>query len=206
MSFSWAMSAFSAILLLSSAQDQTRTYTLEDALQICAKVKNPTDRLACFEGLARSASPDAAASAEAENDESVPEAPVIAPAPRMAEPGSDDQPAPDSPVASDDAEQTESRYVIMRAEDYEKEQREAEKRSKPKRAPYDAVVLRAWEYANGEYYIALTNGQIWKSQARDKPRRVEDGEEVRLRPGMVGGWFMQFKTLKRPTTKVKLVE
>ena len=74
------------------------------------------------------------------------------------------------------------------------------------RQGYDAVVLRAWQSGNGDYYIALTNGEIWKSDTRDKPRPVKDGEAVVLRPGAIGSWFMEFKTLKRPTVRVSLLE
>ena len=56
------------------------------------------------------------------------------------------------------------------------------------------------------HFIALTNGEIWKSEAHEKPRPVKDSEEVHLSPGAVGGWFMEFKTLKRPALKVSRVQ
>ena len=74
------------------------------------------------------------------------------------------------------------------------------------RQGYDAVVLRAWQSGSGDYYSALTNGEIWKSDSRDKPRPVKDGEAVELRPGAVGSWFMEFKTLQRPAIRVSLLE
>jgi hypothetical protein len=182
-----------AVLLLAglqvaSAQTQTKTYALEDALQICARVQDATDRLACFEGLARRAAPDASDKVAERADERAPVVPVIAPAPQGA------------------GEDSKSRYVVMRADDYEKEKSTAGEPVTRTREMYDAVVLRAWRYGNGEYHIALTNGEIWKSQASDNPRPVKDGEEVELHPGAVGSWFMQFKTIKRPTIRVKLVE
>ena len=66
--------------------------------------------------------------------------------------------------------------------------------------------MREWKYGLGDYYIALTNGEIWKNEAHDKGRPIKDGEKVELRPGAVGSWFMEFKTLKRPAIRVSLVK
>lgn len=154
------------------AQSQTETYTVEEALRICARVKDPADRLACFEELARSAAPDARS----------------------------DKPAQGAEAAA----AGKSRYVVFRAEEHAKEGRTAGEPEKRRREPYGAVVLRGWARGDGEYFIALANGEVWKSQAQDRPRPVRDGEEVTLKPGGMGGWFMEFKTLRRPTIKVTL--
>lgn len=82
----------------------------------------------------------------------------------------------------------------------------AEEQGDQSRQGYGAVVLRAWQSGTGDYYIALKNGEIWKSDSRDKPRPVKDGEAVELRPGAVGSWFMEFKTLQRPAIRVSLLE
>ncbi|MBS0363540.1 MAG: hypothetical protein JSR98_19365 [Proteobacteria bacterium] len=84
--------------------------------------------------------------------------------------------------------------------------RKADDSGDPARQGYEAVVLRAWQSGSGDYYIALTNGEIWKSETRDKPRPVKEGESVQLRPGAIGSWFMEFKTLQRPAIRVNLLE
>ncbi len=203
MSFSGLVSVVFAMNLAFFAQQEADTYTLEDALQICARVKDPTDRLACFEGLARSAAPDATQAQSAADAEPARDAPESAPPPQVAEETPPQSQTPAPAASSGDAG---ARYVIMRADEYEDEKRAIQKQPKPPREPYEATVLRAWEYANGDFYIALTNGEIWKNMARATPRRIEDGEIIRLRPGVVGGWFMQFTTKSRPTIKVKKVE
>ncbi|MBS0331991.1 MAG: hypothetical protein JSS35_04435, partial [Proteobacteria bacterium] len=84
--------------------------------------------------------------------------------------------------------------------------RKAEEGGDQAREGYEAVVLRAWQSGNGDYFIALTNGEIWKSDARDKPRPLKDGEKVELRPGAIGSWFMEFKTIQRPAIRVSLLD
>jgi len=187
MGFSLVISASSVALLLASAQEKPKTYTLEDALQICARVQNSTDRLACFEGLAKSSAPDAKKGSEATTG------------------GASDAPAVASTAQSSD-EQRRPRFVIMRAEDYKNEKHKGAVESNPTRKVYEATVLHAWKYGISDYYIVLTNGEIWKNEAHDKGRPVKDGEKVELNPGAVGSWFMQFKTLKRPTIRVSLVK
>lgn len=177
----------SAVLLLAGAQQaEAKTPTLREALQICAPGQDPSERLACLEGLAKSSAADAPSQTTASTDETPSKAPVAAPEPRA---------VPKAPVTA--SEQQAARKEARRR---------VEEGSDRTRGTYDAVVLRAWEYATGDYYIALTNGEVWKSQAPDKVRPVKDHEEVELRPGAVGGWFMAFKTLKRPTIRVSLVQ
>ena len=113
MGFRRVTAAASAILLLAGAQvanarAETKTYTLEDALQVCLRVPSPTDRLACFEALARSSAPDASKTALGA-EKAVPEALAIAPKPQVS------------------GENDKSRYVVMRADDYKKEKRKTEK-------------------------------------------------------------------------------
>lgn len=156
------------ILLLARPQAEAKTPPLEDTLRICARIRNPTERLACFDELARASASDAGGQAATK---AAPVAPATTAAPRTA---------------------TEN-------------WRKHEKGSGQTREPYAAVVTRAWESSAGDYYIALANGETWKSAAYAKVRPVKAQEEVELTPGAIGGWFMQFKTLKRPTIKVELV-
>jgi hypothetical protein len=189
MGFSGTFSAASALLLLAGPQAEPRTYSLKDALQICSHVQNPVDRLACLEGLARSSPPEAREDAASGKGESPPRAPATASEQRVA------------PTATAPATASAQRA----AEKEERRRLEAERHDQA-RKPYDAVVMRAWGYSTGAYYIALTNGEIWKVDAGDKVRPVKDSEVVELRPGLVGSWFMQFKSLKRPMIRVNLVE
>lgn len=172
MGFSGTISAAAAILLFGGAHAD-KAGALQDALQVCLRVPEPADRLACFEGVARSSAP--AANGQAAK-------------------------GPDQTFAKPPTTASEQRAATK------EKRRRAESRGDEAREAYDAVVLRAWEYGNGEYYIALTNGEIWKCEARDKGRPVKDREQVELRPGAMGAWFMSFKTLKRPTIRVSLVE
>jgi hypothetical protein len=84
--------------------------------------------------------------------------------------------------------------------------RQAEEQGDQTRHAYNAVVLRAWRSGIGDYYIALTNGEVWKNEGRGELRPVKDGEAVELKPGSIGSWFMEFKTLKRPAIRVGLVQ
>jgi hypothetical protein len=187
----------SGVLLLTclstaGAQTETRTYALKDALQVCARVQDASDRLACFEQLAQTAASDANDHKPNGIDGAPAPEPVTATGSKRAPKHSDDK--------------SSSRYVVMRAEDYEEKTREAAPPDKATRTAYEATVLRAREYGNGEYQVALTNGEIWKSQARAIPRPVKDGEKVELQPGAIGSWFMRFKTLKRPAIQVTRIE
>jgi hypothetical protein len=192
------ISVASAFLLLAAPPPATK---LEDALQICARIQNPTDRLACFEGLAKSSAPDASGTGSTSAGQTAPNPPVTASeqrAARKAKAGT----ASEQRAAKKAKAQTASE---QRAASRER-QRQAKAEDLGERQAYDAVVRHAWEYSTGDYYVALTNGEIWKSEAQDKGRPVNDGETVELRPGFAGSWFMNFKTITRPALRVRLVE
>ncbi|MFT3723321.1 MAG: hypothetical protein QM773_07005 [Hyphomonadaceae bacterium] len=169
------------------AQNETKTYALEEALQVCARVSDATARLSCFEELARN----------------------VAPKPAI-EPSASSRASADTPTGKAETlapdKESKSRFVVMRADEFEKEKSRNDRPADKPRTTYEATVLRAWQYGNGEYHIALANGEIWKSQARDSPRPVKEGEKVELQPGAVGSWFMHFKTLKRPAIRVTRLE
>ncbi len=112
------------------------------------------------------------------------------PAPKAAAPAADKTPVTAS----------EQRAVVKAR------RRKGDEQGDQARQGYGAIVLRAWQSGNGDYFIALTNGEIWKSETRDKPRPVKDGEAVQLRPGAIGSWFMEFKTVQRPPIRVTLLE
>lgn len=172
-----------------AAQDETRTYALGEALQVCARVSEPAARLSCFEELARNAAPATAAS-------------PLSPTGSQALTGASINPPADRATE----EENTSRFIVMRADEFEKEKNKVNGPAERPREPYEATVLRAWRHGNGEYQIALGNGEIWKNQATDVPRPIKDGETVELQPGALGGWFMHFKTLKRPAIRVTRVE
>ena len=168
-----------AILLLAGTQARANTSRLQDALQTCALVPNPTDRLTCVDGLAKSTASDTA--------DNGPTTGAI-------------EPATKEPVTA--SEQRAARKEKRRAA----EQRRVRDPNERVRSTYNGVVLRAWANSAGDYYVALTNGEIWKINDHEQVRPVKDGEAVALSPGAVGGWFMQFKTIKRPTIRVLLVD
>ena len=168
-----------AILLLAGAQAKANTSRLQDALQACALVPNPTDRLTCFDGLAKSTASDTAQNGLTTG--------AIEPTTKV-------------PVTA--SEQRAARHEKRQVA----EQRRAKDPNDRARSTYNGVVLRAWANGAGNYYVALTNGEIWKSDDHEQVRPVKDGEAVALSPGAVGGWFMQFKTIRRPTIRVLLVD
>jgi hypothetical protein len=168
-----------ATLLLAGTQAKANTSRLKDALQTCALILNSTDRLTCFDGLAKSTASDTA--------QSGPAAGVI-------------EPATKEPVTA--SEQRAARKEKRRAA----EQRRIRDPNERVRSTYNGVVLRAWANGSSNYYVALTNGEVWKSDDHEQVRPVKDGEAVTLSPGAVGSWFMQFKTIKRPTIRVLLVD
>jgi hypothetical protein len=194
------ISAASALwLLLAGAPGASKeAHTLQDALQICARIQDPTDRLACFEGLARSTAPDAAgAGASAEQARSM--GPATATEQRAAK----------KARAANASEQRAARQAAQKTASQQRaaaKERRRQAETDSQRRPYDAVVMRAWQYVSGDYYIALTNGEIWKSQGQDGGRPVKDGEAVELHPGFAGSWFIEFRTVKRPALRVQLVE
>lgn len=202
MGISGTISVAAAVLLFAGAQADTKTHTLQDALQICARIQNPSDRLACFEGLAKSADPAAGGDVARGGEQTVSKTPNAAHAPEAPKSASEQRAAKAQTASEQRAAKAQTASEQRAA--VKEQRRKAAEDNKP--TTYDAVVMRAWQSANGAYYIALTNGEIWKSQARDTGRPVKDQEAVALSPGAVGSWFMQFKTQKRPAIRVSLVE
>lgn len=193
------MAAATVVLLAGAPGDSKETHTLQDALQICARIQNPTDRLACFEGLAKSTGPEATANGSPGTDQA---AAPRTPSSATGQGAAGARTASERRVANKAAARTASeqrRAVKAR-------QRQAKAEGDGDREGYDAVVMRAWAYQGGEQYVALTNGEIWKSEGQDFGRPIRDGEAVELHPGFAGSWFLQFKSVKRPGIRVKLVE
>ena len=175
----FALSACLAVLCAIPPARAQDDLSVEEILQICAKIEAATERLACFEDLARVAAP--------ETSEALPPKPTAdAETPKVQK--------PDSAQSEEVAPAKKSRpqrYVIKRAEDYEKEK--AERAKPPKREAYVATVLKAWALVNGDFYIALTNGEIWKKNDPVRPRPIKQGENVRITPAFMGGWIVKFE-------------
>ena len=201
--------------------------TLEETLQLCAKIEDSTDRLSCFEGLAAAASKEGPGPSNTNTFKTSPRSS----SPESVENKSDEVPANatlpqtggDAAVAigkndADDATQQNEtseaapaerqEFIILRADQFEEEKKKAARSASvnpPKRDAFEAVVLKAWRFsATDEQYIALRNGQIWKKTDRLRGRSIRTDAKVKLEPGVAGGWLMKFED-KRPALRVRLV-
>jgi len=193
------IAAASALFLLAGAPgDSKETHTIQDALQICARIQTPADRLACFEGLAKANPPEAATGGA---DQTAQKAPQTASELKTAK-KAEARTASEQKAARKAAAKTASEQRATARE----RQRLAKAETDSNRDGYDAVVMRAWQQVSGNYYVALTNGEVWKGDGVEGGRPVKDGEAVLMHPGFAGSWFMQFKTVKRPAVRVQLVE
>lgn len=199
MGFTRTIWAASAVLALSATHAEAKS--LKQELAICSRIQSPTDRLACFDRLAKTPTSDADAPQAQAGDGTASRAPKTATEQRAAK--REARVAPPPPTAAA-APSTQVAARPPTASEQRSERRRRAEQAKPE--AYDAVVLHAWENAAGDYFIALTNGEVWKSGAHDRGRPVKDREAVALDPGAVGSWFMQFKTTKRPAIRVTLVE
>lgn len=230
MSFSLLISSLAIVSMAQSTQPMS----LEQTLQICARIQNPVDRLACFEGLAAAAkdtgaadgenaaqpfvldkagSPDQGAGktagnpAEGGDSDAKSRETVQSVEKPISETGEAAAPADDQVERAGD--KSESTFVIMRTDQLEEEKKKAANAARLKKIkpePFSAKVLKAWRYsATDEQYIALENGQIWKKTDRKRGRTIKNGLEVSLEPGRAGGWLMKFND-RRPALRVRLVK
>lgn len=195
-------------LSLSGNLQQDEGVTVQEALQICNRIKKARDRLDCFEGLASAASGQKSSNAAKRDDNSD----------RVAsEEGStndqkdNERQASDADLKDDNDKNTappvklaepkdednaeEPRFVILSKE--EADERLDKRTKKQKRQAYEATVRKVWTNGERKLFILLNNGEIWKQNETGSPRKPKVGDTVKLRPAGFGGWFVKLPRVSR---------
>jgi hypothetical protein len=162
--------------------------TIEEALQFCAAFTDGSERLACFEALAKSAEGKKAARApmaetespidEPDISQNIADAPPSTTGNALAAPAGIKKPVPEDAGSS----ASETRFTFMRSNDAEQKRKKREK--------YELAVYRAWRNPLGELRIAFTNGEIWAQTGDGTRYTPETGETVVFKPGLFGGWTL----------------
>lgn len=151
----------------------------------CAKVRDDTDRLACYD--AEFGKPERAATAAA--------LPPPAPAPASAPAAVPAPPAVKAPPV-----QPEARTERSAASD-------APARSMEREAPreqFTAVVAEARASGRGIHTVTLADGQVWRQLEPDSAVEIKAGDSVTIRPAALGSFMLVTKAGVR--TRVRLVQ
>ena len=151
-------------------------YNFRDAFIVCAQISDNSQRLHCFDDLARaSGAADRTALA------------TVTPPPLASEQEPTTVAAP--PEAG--AQETERRYVILSSDDPRAKQDPRNVRYERPDA-YEAAVAAARLGPYKELLIKLDNGEVWKQiWPNRKLKTPAVGAKVSLERGLGGGWFMQ---------------
>ncbi len=194
-----------ALAAISAAAAQ-ETVSIEEALQICNRIKGERDRLDCFEGLARAADPESK-----EGDASVKEGPVtiIKPAPAEgtrpeATPTSPEKPSTRSQTAADRDQAEDSaapaaprrdseQRVIILTEEQAKERLRGPLTPREKGERYEAKVRKAWFNGERKLFVLLDNGELWKQSQSKRPTLPKPGDPVSLKKSAFGSWFVRLR-------------
>ena len=177
--------------------------TVEEALQICAGVKNERDRLDCFEGLAAAANPNQ--DPVAANDSNDPPTTEQAEVERSAEEQPDSDPNPILPPIADskEGEKKSQQFVILPAEEAE-ERLEQPKSPGQKRKAYTSTIRKSWLNGERKLLTLFDTGEVYKQLDSKQVTLPSAGTEIELRPGLVGGWFVEVKK-NYPAIKMSLI-
>ncbi|MEL7488756.1 MAG: hypothetical protein AAGJ87_16260, partial [Pseudomonadota bacterium] len=73
-----------------------------------------------------------------------------------------------------------------------------------KRKKYSSVVRQAWFNAENRLFMLLSTGEVYKQIGSKQPTLPKPGDEVELRPGAIGGWFVETKK-GYPSVKMSLI-
>ncbi len=216
-----------AVSPVGAAAQTGEPVTIEEALQICAGVKKERDRLDCFEGLAAAAREDGSSGETADategaerpsadageidageaaaapvddagdfvGDEIVPVEP-----PRSADSEQTiDEPKPTTPgIAADPDPEPRQRFVILPADEAEERLSEP-KTPGQKRERYRAKVRKAWRNGEERLFVLLETGEVYKQTDSNRAITPDPGDEIELRPSMIGGWFVEIRDGYRST-------
>lgn len=169
--------------------EEIENLSVTEALRLCAAFEEKDEKLACFEALASTVAPSSqSADAEAATDgsetsETVPDAPSAA---ATAASSATPEENATRPLAEDES------LTFVRTTKSERERKRAEKERK-KRKKHTLTVYRAWRNGVGELRIAFTNGEIWRQSGKGTSYDPQSGEEVVMKPGLMGGWTVSMK-------------
>ncbi len=182
-----AKSLFSALLAASfifgatAWAEEIEDLSVTDALRLCAAFDDKDERLACFEALAAVAAPPELADADPNAPTTEDAAPPVT--------------APSASVEADSPEKSAVRpleddesLTFVRTKKGDKKERHAKKEKKRKRERYTLTVYKSWRNGLGELRIAFTNGEIWRQTGRGTRHDPQRGDEVVMKPGLLGGW------------------
>jgi hypothetical protein len=151
-------------------------YNFRDAFLVCAEIDDSSQRLHCFDDLAR-ASGAADRRAQA----------TVTPPPLASEQESRTVAAPPQAVT----QENERRYVILSSDDPRAKQ-DPRKVRYERPDTYEAAVAAARLGPYKELMIKLDNGEVWKQiWPNRKLKTPAVGAKVSLERGLGGGWFMQ---------------
>lgn len=193
----FALIAFSFTVAASDVAAQQNAVTIEEALQICNGIRNAQDKLDCFEGLAEAASPNQNQATETNknNMQLDPADPYSGPVEAL---------KPSTPVLKEQSDQeSKKRFVILPAEEAE-ERLAAKKSLGQKRQKYRATIRKAWVNGERRLFLLLDTGEVYKQIEGSLGVTPSEGAKVELRPGMVGGWFVELKQ-GYPAMKMRLI-
>lgn len=169
------------LLLVPLAAPATAQETT-DPILVCSELAKPDARLACFDNEAqkRRAAARAKASAPAESAVS---AAQMAPAKNIAA-----TPAVAPPTSTKPADDTiglDGKQLSAR--------RKAEGIEAQVAQPILAAVEHLTMTPGHQYYFALDNGQLWESTDTVASLFLSPREQVRIRPGALGSFFLKTK-------------
>lgn len=190
---------FCAALVLGCAAPGQAQETVERAaLEVCASLATPAERLACFEALAAMATAGAPEPAVPEADSENPlidsstsaapasPSPIVAPTAKV--PAATTEPVEELP---EPVEQTMRPAAPPAPESLGAEHLE---RDEPAREPeaVTATVRDVWKSGNRLLYFQFDNGQVWRQMESGYFSYPRDGEfEVTIRQGVMGDYQLR---------------
>ena len=170
--------------------------SIEDAIAACSTIKNRSSRLECFDSLSNAVdevSPEEPGAPEtasrAIDGAAVRIAPVAPPAseppvePPTAPVAVAPAPAPQEPVDSVEAAESDQRFLIIPRED---------PRAQAVRPPEWSAEIVKVTLRNDRIMVRLDNGETWKQTSRNRPRTPKVGMVAHFSKGLAGGWFVKF--------------
>ena len=181
----------SALYWTPASAEEIKDLSVTDALRMCAAFEKKDERLACFEALASTVAPtqqnaEADVPDASENTESLTDTPTRS---------ASDTSAPTEENATRPLAEDES-FTFVRTTKTERE-RDRAKKERKQRKKHTLTVYRAWRNGAGDLRIAFTNGEIWRQSGRGTSYDPKPGEQVVMKPGLVGGWTVSMRNGSR---------
>ncbi|MEO0674842.1 MAG: hypothetical protein AAFY13_06845 [Pseudomonadota bacterium] len=175
-----------------STAEAQETVSVEEALQICNKIANASDRLDCFEGLAKAAAPASSTEVRdgAKTREPNPREEAPAPADTTQQEVADQTP-PEARGADTTAEKPAQRFVIIPEDEAKDRLLDKPISAREKGEKYTAKVRKAWRNASGKVFVLFDNGELWKQNQSTHTRVPKEGAQASFRKSRFGTWFVK---------------